>query len=323
MLDFDDEENAGFALYWCRRYETFVDSALHDSPTDLLGREVGADYNISQDSSSDMTDTLSISTRPPTPHPVMAARTESPALNSVQNTYWGQTQEMPTACRTLFQTRLVNTADARALEREMESEFVMEDPFRDVHLGDSLSPSNRKKITELMSNLYQPDSPEGTENLGGNIEKIIPAKHNSKPDNKVSSRRSELSPHAAPFVPAQPQNEVMDMDISDSTIRDGANAMVDAINGAILEVGDLMNTITDEEWDLPDPNLRSCLGPLCNCGVDCLCLCQACSDCLVCEDCSSSCKAAEKDRRRAEKNKNKKSTISTRDPFNYRKRKTQ
>ena len=38
----------------------------------------------------------------------------------------------------------------------------------------------------------------------------------------------------------------MDMDISDSTIRDW------------WDIGDLLHTITDEEWNTPDPDLRSC-----------------------------------------------------------------
>ena len=67
----------------------------------------------------------------------------------------------------------------------MENQFMMEDPISDVHLGDLLSPGNRRKITKLMSNLYQPDSLRGWRLLirTQNIERIILAQNRPQPEN--------------------------------------------------------------------------------------------------------------------------------------------
>ena len=123
-----------------------------------------------------------------------------PAITPEQERYWGETQEihfnstqeMPTAVPARLNVELMDVSEVQIIEKEEQDKQI-----ELVNLGDSMSPTRRDRISELLSGLYVPPSPEGGRKIKGDV--IVPvALDNKKPD---TPRR--LSPEAKPFVPAK------------------------------------------------------------------------------------------------------------------------
>ena len=197
MLNFDEEENAGFSLYWARRYNhDLVDSAC----------------SAGQDTQENMMDTMNSvvpeveNTTPPrlvrqgTPDPRARYHQRGEILTPKQAEFWNldqaqtKDQEMNTAVGAVMDN-LVNSENIMKMELEDWDDAEL----AEANLGDSMSNTNIDKINKLLENLYQPESP-GHHGVKG--EKIIPNTAAVEGERSKVTVRRKLSPTADPFVPA-------------------------------------------------------------------------------------------------------------------------
>ena len=241
MMDFDEGSEAAFSLFWGRRYDTFADSALHYSPTDLGEEFEEEDSEVEDGSASPV-----LANRPPTPNPVTAGRHSPSPITPEQRSYWGNTVEMQTVVDNVLHRNLVNSHDLEMMEQD-EMVEPEEDEIKAVHLGDSLSPGNRKKIDHILEGLYQPASPEPVAR-GKNWERIIPKtekEDEAGPSNVLSKVTVRLATKRANTTPVEELEAREMMEISDSTIREGDDA-AQGLNVLDMD-GDLLNTLTEAD----------------------------------------------------------------------------
>ena len=231
LLDYDEEEKAGFMLWWARRYNKFSDSGLHYSITDQAGHGYDDQGGQGFDDLTWEETSVDLANRPPTPdHRANPGRTP-PSITPSQRKYWDVTQEMPTAkgdmLDTKLDTRLVSTAEVEMMEQDdgwMSGDGYAETrvepgPATPRSLPDRRSPRRssskiprplpasppaprncvKLKLDDISNGLLrglEPPASPGPSGVKG--EKILPG---SQPWKEKSTN---LSPHAKPFVPLAP-----------------------------------------------------------------------------------------------------------------------
>ena len=125
-----------------------------------------------------------------------------------------------------------------------------------VHLGDSLSPGNRRKINVLLEGLYHPSSPESPDR-GNNWEKICPRIENNENNeenaarslvttrststNYIKTEKFSLDPNAAAFTPTVETSTIFE--ISDSQFH------FLALGATFKQLQDSMNRIHESRQD--------------------------------------------------------------------------
>ena len=244
LLDYDDQENASFALYWARRYDNFVDSACSadrtTSPSDTMSSEM-PDFELSPPPLR----------RQPTPDPRARYHERDGILTPRQRAFWEANRTIENTSSELHNPRLVNTKEV-----EMMEDDAMEFEFGDENLGDSMSETHKARIEHLLENLYQPESP-GHHGVKG--EEIVPLMPRSEEKPSLAKVKKRLSPEAEVFVPRTikrlntTQVEELDKrahmpDFGDESIKEGDDALT-GLNVADLD--NLEDTLTNPVVPLP------------------------------------------------------------------------
>ena len=211
-LNLDGDGSLGYGVFWCRRFDPFVDSAY--SPDDSC-----------LDSDEDSLEPVSVSQRPPTPDPRSRGQ-QSPLLSTTQRDYWS-TQDMGTA-KTVVELMDLGTNTLQGQleplyddqkrdlidDREEEANIVDSTLMR-ANLADSFSDTQGARIGKLLEGLAPPASPDK-----GPGEEIIPTHPNIKKEPIVPTvdvpgrqrtfpnvtQRPALSPTAPPFAPRASNN---------------------------------------------------------------------------------------------------------------------